>query len=304
MSFFIILSGVLSGFNNYGANVKCSLKVVWGYIVKKLKRLYPLYCITMLIALGGEVVICADKVKWFEVIRCFLLIQPWFPSGYFALNGVAWFVSTIMVLYLCTIPLEYVLNKIRNAKCSKLIYSMCIISCLGIVGTYCYLTRNTNMEYTQYVFPLARVGEYICGLAAGCLIRPLKDNINYSTDKKYLCTIFELLAIVGIVIIWFLPVKTYFYRSFQWIIPNLVLITVYALEAGRISKIFSNKILVYLGNISFQCYLIHDIILRIIRKIFDISNINGVQKVVGCILSLLLVIAIGVLIDQVKLKKA
>lgn len=175
VAFFIVLSGFVSGYSSYLVDVECNLRQIIYYIWKKLKKVYPLYFVTMLFTIGysnipnlvamhsfGQL-----KVSLIQLLKCLLLIQSWYPSGYFKFNGVGWFLSTIIFLYLFNLPLRALFTKLR--KRSDLYFGLIFIVEFAIIVFQCYLTRNTNMEYTQYILPPSRIGEYICGMALGYL---------------------------------------------------------------------------------------------------------------------------------------
>ena len=50
-------------------------------------------------------------------------------------------------------------------------------------------------------------------------------------------------------------------RIFTWLLPNLVLIGVFTCGMGWVSSLFRWKPLVRLGDVSFECFLIHNVFL-------------------------------------------
>ena len=50
-------------------------------------------------------------------------------------------------------------------------------------------------------------------------------------------------------------------RVYAWLVPDLILLTVFTLGAGWFSRLFRLRPLVRLGDISFECFLIHQVFL-------------------------------------------
>ena len=66
-----------------------------------------------------------------------------------------------------------------------------------------------------------------------------------------------------------------FFSVSAWTIPNVILLLCILFNEGRntlINKIFTNKLIVYIGNISFEFFMLHTLALnatgRILRKVF------------------------------------
>lgn len=203
VEFFILLSGVVSGISSYNKEINCTLKNVFAYTKKKVVKVYPLYFVTTVFTIAYTSIPSDVAYHDFEGIKeqlCqltknLLLIQSWFPADYFSFNGVGWFLSTIMFLYVINIPLRAIATKIRNAENSEWIFILVSVVSYSGIWLYCYLTRNTNMEYTQYVLPVSRVGEYICGMALGYLLCSLKKkNIINNRSITVIFTVLETIV--------------------------------------------------------------------------------------------------------------
>lgn len=50
----------------------------------------------------------------------------------------------------------------------------------------------------------------------------------------------------------------------HWLLPNCMLIVTFAFGKGLLSKLFRNKWLVYLGDICFECFMIHVVLIRMV----------------------------------------
>ena len=50
VSFFFLLSGMVTGYSSFIIEIKCDIKSIFKYMMKKIKKVYPLYIVTTMIA--------------------------------------------------------------------------------------------------------------------------------------------------------------------------------------------------------------------------------------------------------------
>lgn len=303
VAFFFILSGFGTAYASFNKSVSFSVKAIYEYVVNKLRKNYPLYFVTTIFTISySQLAIGVLKPSFLDakegMIQLFknlLLIQSWFPEKYFSYNGVGWFLSTIMFLYFLNIPLLSCATKIKRLQNNKLIFSIIFAVTFMAVVAYCYVLRDTNKEYTQYVLPIARVGEYIMGICLGYIVQLTKKNLYI--QNKIIFTGAEVLALLMWIYSMYMPMEEWQLRIVHWIIPNCILLIVFAYGRGYISEIFSIRLLKHLGDISFGCYLVHSIILRIYKM--NIANIEGnVEGILGSLFSTIFCLMITIMISE------
>ncbi len=78
----------------------------------------------------------------------------------------------------------------------------------------------------------------------------------------------------------------------SWLVPNLVLLSVFTIGAGWVSSLFRCAPLVRMGNVSFECYLLHQIII----KLYVINNIMPEMSQSGKIVSFMYCLAVSLLL--------
>jgi len=270
VAFFIVLSGFVSGWSSYDKEVTCSPKDILFYVWIKIKRVYPLHLLTTLIAFsysGIPALIAEQNIfpavpELLQLLKNLLLIQSWFQTGYFSFNSVSWFLSTILFLYALNLPLRFAAGKIKKQANPDLRFGLFFALSASLTVLYCFLTRNMNTEYVHYVFPPARIGEYICGMSLGYLVRPLNRRFcNEGSGRKPVFSVLEILALVMAVWAMYAPFKAWTFRTVHWLLPNCILIFVFGFGRGVVSEIFRFRPLRYLGDISFECFLIHQVII-------------------------------------------
>ena len=271
--FFFMLSGLVSGYYSYERDIEMSVKESLKYVWKKLCRVYPLYLAVTLYSISfydiPKLIASKswDQLRYLMLLlaRHMLLLQSWikvYPGEFFCFSEVGWFLSTIMFLYLLNIPLRAVATRIKKNKRSSVIFASISLGMVIAVYIYSYFLRNTDMEYTINLFPVSRVGEYICGMALGYLLFPLSRKLKENNVTKTVWTLAE----ITVLIIWwmwvYIPYAPWQFRIAHWLVPDILLLTVFTIGGGYISRIFRLKPLVYLGDISFEFYLIHSMVLK------------------------------------------
>lgn len=311
VEFFFILSGFVSGYSSYHSEINCTARDVLRYIWKKIKKLYPLYIVTTLFTVSySKLPIYIASSQFYKAFKLTihlivnaLLLQSWFPHGSFSFNGVGWFLSTIFFLYCVNLPLKYLLTKISKGKRRSFYICVALLAYLIDIA-YCFLTRETNMEYTQYVLPISRLGEYICGLSLGYFVSSINYDTTKESDRKIFFTIIEI-AVLGLWCInMSLPVKIrWMFRIIRWMLPNCLLICTFGIGKGYISSWFSLSIPCYLGNISFECFLIHQILIYIYRLCSGVENPGCLGKLFSLMFCICITVAIASLVSHKKIKQ-
>lgn len=281
VSFFFMLSGYLTAYSRYEKPVSCSPKSIIKYVWNKLKKFYPLYFVTLLFAavysdipLSFTINTGAHLIKplLIQLLKALLLVQSWFRTDYFAINGVGWFLSTCFFLYLLALPALAVFNAIQKKKYHVLIFTLMVFVLIGFSYFYAWFIRNHKIEFWGYIFPPARAAEYLIGMLLGYLIYDVRKIVPLSSLSMAVLTVLEtgVFILLGILI----------YREFPywqnriaiWILPNIVLFMSLGLGHSMYSKLFACRPLVVLGNISFECFLIHPIIINYYRYLSGMSH--------------------------------
>lgn len=312
VSFFFMLSGFLTGFHFQPDNVQSGKKEYLQYMIRKISGFYPLYFMTTVFAIiissipqafaSGNLEQLAQPL--IQLIKNLLCIQSWFPDGFLSYNGPCWFSSTLLFLMALNIPLLCLLKKIhRSPKKSCLLIAAILLPFAGTY-LYSYLTRGGHLQYLHYILPISRLGIYIGSIALGVFLRPY---IEHRKTTNRIRTVFTLLEILSLAF-WFaslyIPVREWTEWNAAWILPNALVLIVFSFGNGLLSRVFSHKAFVRLGDVTFECYLIHSLIIPIYSKFnrFDTSY------TLGCLFSLaacfLLTYAIALFIHHPKNRHA
>ncbi len=130
VSFFFCLSGLVTGYSYYGREIKLGLPEIGKYMWKKVKKVYPLYFLTMMIPVlhsdfPEQIAAGMPDKLWGQLeqlTKNLLLVQSWFREGCFSFNIVGWFLSTLLFLNLFNLPGIYFLQKVNGS--SKKMYGL------------------------------------------------------------------------------------------------------------------------------------------------------------------------------------
>lgn len=308
VSFFFILSGFVSGYNSYNKDIVLSWDNWKSGILKRLKKIYPLYAICVLVSFYyygkiSQAVIYSNYGEinslLLQLVKCLLMIQSWFPNEYFNVYAVCWFISSIMFLYVVNLPILYVAKKILKEKGHKYILGIAV-AVFAMTFAYCYKTKDLNVEFWHYVFPIARLGEFILGICLGLFYSPIaKHFANTSSFKTKFFTFAEVASLVACFIfanrVPLLPLGE---RILFWILPNLAIITIFMLGQGYLSRLFSTKQFIILGNASLELYLIHYLFIQGYTVFNSASDISIYGNIVNFAMCFGLTVMIGLFIHK------
>ena len=100
-----------------------------------------------------------------------------------------------MFLSVFSLPVMFLLNKINRRPKGWLLLSGALAGTLFLTAVYCYLTKNLDMGYWQYIFPPARMGEYLGGMLLGMLVSTLKPHLKQGNTARILFTVLEIGAL-------------------------------------------------------------------------------------------------------------
>lgn len=273
VSFFFIMSGLVAGYSSFQKESSFSVRGIVHFMWRKIKKVYPLYFLTTIFTVCYSKIpfliatrdIIALRVETIQLLKNLFLMQSWFPSGYFSYNGVGWFLSTVFFLYLITVPLLFSASKIKRFHKNIEIFGCILGVSVAATVVYCYLFRKFNLEFWEYVFPLAHIGEYVAGISLAYILRLVMNEISDSCWTTILFSTAELAALVLWITVMYYGGSGWSGRIVDWFLPNLILIGIFTIGKGSVSKLFRIPILKRLGDISFECFLIHQIVIQIYR---------------------------------------
>lgn len=251
VSFFFVLSGFIIAYN-YQEKLLAKTTTKRTFWVARIARIYPLHLLTLLIAASiGGYVQYSDTADWLKhFIASTFLLQPFFPSAdyFFSFNSPSWSLGCEQLFYFCFPLIIPFLNSKRNLVITLLV-------CLLLMLTGMFLTPEEQIKAYWYVNPITRLPDFLVGVLLFQFYRALSGRkLSYSKG-----TLLEA-GTIALFLLFYLAAadipKVYRYSCYYWI-PVSLLILVFALQKGGISRLLSNRYLFIGGEISYSFYLIH-----------------------------------------------
>lgn len=280
VSFFFLLSGLGSGYSSADRNQKPALKAIGHHLWRKIKKIYPiLFVTTIYFVLQSDLPQAINNGDWnvlresgWSLLKCLLMIQSWW-NPYLFYNGVTWFVSTILFLYLFDLPVRYLLDRIHEKKSEKAILAGLTVGFAAVIVLVATLTRNrADIGYCLYAFPPSRLAEYLLGMCLGRLLYRMNSQ-SKAGGNSIAFTILEGVSLCLWVVLFLFPIPVNSYSmQVYWLLPNVLVLIVMGIGRGLFSKLFSMKILKGAGDISMECYLLHQPVLMTYMAFVQMEN--------------------------------
>lgn len=280
VSFFFVLSGFILTYVYNGRLDKSSVK---RFYFTRWARIWPLHFVTLLITLFYT-------GKWFagfepSVLFCnATLIQSWIPDRdyIFSMNGVAWSISTEMFFYFMFPILLLGGQKqfwFKFTGLTALIFAT-LFTC-QYLSTVPEFAAQVDFIRIAHVNPFIRLFEFCAGMGIGFAYLNRKSKIEDQT--VFGDTIYESIA---------LAVVLAYSIGYAYVRPDVFVgqaawggavlgtwvrfglcgivfsyaIYVFATRRGIWTKLLSCRTMVFLGEISFAFYMIHQIVIRQINQ--------------------------------------
>lgn len=268
---------------------------------KRIKKLYPLHIEMLLLAMLPIALHWIDRSVKFtyadmlKVLSNALLIQSWIPDSkfYFSFNAVSWYLSTLAAIYFFAPKVIKVFRNINNGKKEVVILA-------AIVSTQCLISffadrmvingdgsGNTFCKWVSYIFPLYRMGDFIAGICiANLFVRFDKDNDKIKSTILEISVIALNLLIIGLYQsdIEFIG-KSWSQYSVGFLIAAAFFVLIFSGAHGWLTVILTNRMTVWIGNITGYAFLIHQLVIKYFKLILErisMDIINNLCTGIAC----------------------
>lgn len=252
VSFFFILSGFILSYK-YKESFVTKAITFKKFILSRIFRIYPLHLLTFVFTFYLTYYNNVDDVFfWIKSVTNLLLIQSFIPAKdyFFSFNGVSWSISNELFFYLL-FPLLIALF----SKYKKYVFFILVLPLAIIV----FRPSTDVNHWAYYINPFFRIFDFFLGIVLYDLYAKYGDRNVFKKNA----TMLEIGAIVLFFI--FYVLRVHVSQDFRWSlyywIPMASLIFIFGLQGGRLSKLLSNQICIWLGEISFAFYMIHQLLL-------------------------------------------
>lgn len=254
VAFFFALSGygLMSG---YGARAASGSLNLARFMRRRLSRIYPMHLIALAVAFAAMPWAFADlKADILSV----LLLQSW-TSAYFAANGPAWFLSTLVFLYLL---FPWLARRVATMRMRTLAAAAVVgIAFMAAAYSLADVLGADKDAATRwlYVFPPARVLDFFLGMVifriCGVLQPKAKDLSSGAAFVLQSASMALVAALAPLYLCLGLPWQL---GAIFWL-PVAAVVCIFALTDGKAlagAHAMASRPLSYLGNISMEIFLL------------------------------------------------
>ncbi len=271
VSVFLVLSGFLMAIAYCEKTLDTGLVPSLLFSWKKIISLYPLHILTMLLTL--PLLSRIDLTEILHMAANVTLLQTWSPEStvYYSLNSVAWYLSVCLFVYFI---FPAILKKLQAATSTwqLLIGAAIVVMAQSALAYLSFRFRNIEFgnnffKWTAYILPLSRAGDFIVGSIFGFIFlrRNAEENIHPA-----IASVLELAASA-------LALTSILYSAANlnmswsaysvWYLPgSLLLVYAFAINKGILTKLLTNKITVWIGDLSAYGFLLHQMVIRYLAK--------------------------------------
>lgn len=266
VAFFFVLSGFVLSLG-YGRKVEEGTFGVRRFFVTHLARLYPLHLLTMAatIVLDSRLGV---SYSCMQILSHVFLVQTWTASVHYIsiANGVAWFLCDTLFFYA-------VFAVVYRWLMRQSVRRLCVMG-MALVAVYVPLALQVpdeKVNWTLYGYPLLRVIDFSLGILL-CRFYLSQRSQRIVTRMESLsvwrATGVEMLGVAAVVVAWMLygdMPKSLRCAALFWPVMPFVIYVLAVADGGRglLSRLMRQPLLMRLGGVSFEIYLIHLIMMRV-----------------------------------------
>lgn len=253
VNYFFILSGfimVVAYYKPANALVQFNKRK---YFINRFARIYPVYLLALLLLV--LFVTGFDKSLYMHFgLRLpleFLLVQSW--VGKTSLNFPGWTLSVEMFFYICFPFLLQFLSKRTNWE---LVVSGSLVFFLNLIANIYFSDSyklESNVGLFQHFSPVFHIATFVEGIIAGLLFI---KNYNFLKNKQFRIKIicYTLASLYLLISITAFNFPKYHHNGL--LVPAYFLFILAFSFESKWTSFYSNRLFVYLGDISYSLYIL------------------------------------------------
>lgn len=256
VAFFFMLSGYgLMG--GYGARAAAGTLPLGAFMRRRLRRVYPVHLAALAVAFVAMPWAFADVSA--DILSA-LLLQSWTPDAYFAANGPAWFLSTLVFLYLL---FPWMARRVHGMRLRHVavaaIAGIAVMAALYALAALAGLDKDAATRWL-YVFPPARILDFFLGMAVFRFCGALGARTGDLSPGAAFALQAASMALVAALVPAYLCLGLPWQLGAIFWLPVAAVITVFSLTDGKAlagRRGAASRPLCYLGGISMEVFLLH-----------------------------------------------
>lgn len=285
---FFVLSGYLMAFHYGSKTVGSSWVASWKYMIRKLKKFYALHIVTFCVMATYLIyeklfhgMAYSHGIVGFvrDAILNLTLLKSWYFPSAFSFNGVSWFLSSILFMYLL---LPKTVTFFREKNFHELGFAFLLFFLIKVVLDTCFYVNGLSLYhgFSAYTNPAYRYLDFLLGYLGCLLLLDLKKK-----DFSVSTTLLQSIVLVLYISCCYFFDKIWLPAPF--ILLTILLIYMFSLSGGIFDKIFGNKVMIHLGNLSLELFMIHQVIIRIFSDTINKMLNGGVSLFVILIMTII-----------------
>lgn len=269
VTFFFVLSGFVLTLNYF--DTLRTPQQLWSYAVARIARVYPLYLVVLAWPTIG--LWAAGTLPKHDLLLHVLGLQAWNSDLGVAYGFVApaWSISVELFLY-ATLPLLVAMVRLVDRRIWTLLGSVALV--LAVLAATAYVFQRTgrgdlgwadpaSAHRWLYRTPLMRVGDFLLGILAARIYLKLRDRAVGARLGWWL-----IVPAAGVsVILAAQPALVFTAWSWDAMYAPLAAALILSLALAPthpVSRLLSQRTIVFLGEASFAFYLIHYTVLHLL----------------------------------------
>lgn len=256
VTLFFMLSGFFYYFTFGGGKITLSQSV--RYALRRFVTFYPLYLLTFLMSLFIRHDWLADRsVEYLmsAVPLDLLMLKSLFPAYTFQFNGLSWYLSTLLLIYLIAYPFTCFVHRLQSVFGASL--------ALVAVMFLQFVLLSMEVIPSPYTSPFYRVTDFLLGMI---LAKMYIDGYRFSMPHVTLISLFLFMLCFVVDLLWQ-------WNSYCLYNPSFVLLILALLSyPSKLKTWFEHPLLVKLAAYSFSFYMFHELFLIIFREVFSTDH--------------------------------
>lgn len=286
VAFFFILGGFTLTLG-YADKVKESGFGYGEYIKRRLIKFYPLHWLILFLFVPLNY-LCSLPVTIKTFVPNFLLVQSFIPikEFYYSYNSPSWYLCNT-VFFAILFPFIYRwLSGIKGWRWMGI-----AVLYIALIVVECFV----SLRYWQpilYINPILRLFDFMLGVMMAMAYRKVLATESLVQSLKQRKWLLYLLLFISLAVVIFFSLNRLGVagNAFAYWIPFIALILTTSFISLISEKNFmSNKVLVSLGGASFSFYMIHSLVINVVKVIASKAGITNQWITIPVMLALTIV---------------
>ena len=296
-SFFFLLSGFILAYLYWGKNGQLTVprKTFW---LMRATRIYPIHVVLILLSLGTAGYHLANGVDPImlvaSAVATLTLVQAWYPDFVPMWSWPTWTISALVFLYAV---MPFLLPPLARLSQRKAILWLCVLPVISLLPTVIYafyFPPGAEPQQFWQIFIGATPLFWLAHFVAGILLTKVFSLSRFSpviTTGSRLWFAWGDLALVAVILIACVPdiqePFKFFLRHGLMMPLYMVIIVDLARGRGLAARIFSGRVMNFLGETGFSIFIWQNLVMMVCWGIVMMNPDAGDNQFWGALISII-----------------